>query len=100
VLSGQIATTTTPGSVKQAADTGVLTDNSGGTSGSGTIASIDAAITDPGVPADAAALRTDLVNNTIPDIEASLVAIANAVATLAEEVTAIRNNLRTAGTMA
>ena len=82
-----LATTTVKGGVLKAAliaDQAVLTDNSGGTSGAGTIAAIGIAVTDPAdTPVDADALRDDLVANTIPSIETELSNLRNAVATLA-----------------
>ena len=67
-----------------------LTDNSGGTPDT-TLAAVDVAITDPAdAPADADALRDDLVANAIPEIEASLTTIANAVASLAAQLAKVK----------
>ena len=64
-----------------------LTDNSGGGAADNTIGAITVAITDPGdAPADADALRDDLVTNTIPDIEQGLQDCADAIAELADEI--------------
>ncbi len=72
-----------------------LTDDSGGSSGGDTIAAVLVAITDPAdTPADADALRDDLVINTIPDIETGLTDCANAIATLAAKVNALQTELR------
>ena len=76
------------------ADAPVLTDNSGGTSGAGTIAAIGIAVTDPAdTPADADALRDDLVANTIPSIETELTNLRNAVATLAAYATTLEDKI-------
>ena len=76
------------------ADASVLTDNSGGTSGAGTIAAIGVAITDPAdTPADADALRDDLEANTIPSIETELSNLRNAVATLAAYCTTLEDKI-------
>ena len=91
------ADTSTYGTVKQQtliADQTVLTDSSGGTSGSGTIAAIGIVVTDPAdTPADADALRDDLVANTIPSIETELTNLRNAVATLAAYSTTIEDKI-------
>lgn len=102
------ATTTLRGVVLQQAsvvDETVLADNSGGTSGGGTIAAVDVDITDPAdTPATADALRDDLVTNTIPDIEGSIGDCRDAIATLAAYCTSLEDkinemlaNQRTAG---
>jgi hypothetical protein len=104
------ATTTTKGAVKQAIavpDQLALTDSSGGTSGSGTIAAISTDITDPAdAPVDADALRDDLVTNTIPSVEQRLAESRDAVATLAaycisleDKVNDLMTKLRAAGVL-
>jgi len=76
------------------ADAEVLSDSSGGTSGSGTIAAVGIDVTDPGdAPADADALRDDLVDNTIPSIETELSNLRNAVATLAAYSTDLEDKI-------
>jgi hypothetical protein len=76
------------------ADVPVLADNSGGTSGAGTIAAVGVTITAPGdAPADADALRDDLVTNTIPSIETELSALRNAIATLAAYATVLEDKI-------
>lgn len=78
---------TTP--VAQASDIGALSDSSGGST-DGTIE----AMPDPGdSPADADALRDDLVANTIP-------ALRNNIAELTAQVNALRTILRNYGLMA
>lgn len=75
-----------------------ITDSSGGTSGSGTIAAIGIAVTDPAdTPASADALRDDLVANTIPSIETELSNLRNAVATIAARMNDILNALQSYG---
>lgn len=102
------ATTSTWGTVLMAgavADLTALTDNSGGTSGSGTVGAVGVTVTDPAdTPADADVLRDDLVANTIPSMESRLTEIRNAVATLADynndlgaKVAALSAALRAAG---
>ena len=67
-----------------------LTDNSGGTPDT-TLAAVDVEITDPAdTPADADALRDDLVANAIPEIEASLTTLANAVASLTAQLAKVK----------
>jgi hypothetical protein len=96
-LSVSAATLTVAAGVKMnalLADLAVLTDNSGGTSGNGTIAAIGIAVTDPAdAPVDADALRDDLVLNTIPSIETELAKLRNAVATLAAYSTTIEDKI-------
>jgi len=61
-----------------------LTDNSGGGAADGTVDAITVSITDPSdSPADADALRDDLVATTIPSIEAALQTVADAIKELA-----------------
>lgn len=91
------ATEAQRGSVLQqglVADVAALTDNSGGTSGAGTIAAVGIAVTAPAdTPADADALRDDLVANTIPSIETELSNLRDAVATLAAYNTTLENKI-------
>jgi len=109
-LSLSLATLTVKGGVLMAAlvaDQAVLTDNSGGTSGAGTIAAVGIAVTDPAdAPVSADALRDDLVATTIPSIETELSNLRNAVATLAaysttleDKINAILAGQKTAGQM-
>lgn len=66
-------------------DVAALVDNSGGTTGNGTIGAVGVAVTDPAdTPASADVLRDDLVANTIPSIETELGNLRDAVATLAD----------------
>ena len=75
-------------------DATILVDNSGGTDGAGTIAAVGVTITDPAdTPASADALRDDLVNNTIPSIEAEVANLRNAVATLAAYCTGLEDKI-------
>lgn len=91
------ATTTNKGAVKQASavpDQSALTDGSGGTSGDGTVGAISTDITDPAdSPADADALRDDLVANTIPSVEQRLAECRDAVATLAAYCTSLEDKV-------
>jgi hypothetical protein len=91
------ATTAFRGGVLQqtlVTDQGILTDNSGGTSGGGTIAAVSVAIVDPAdSPVDADALRDDLVANTLPSIATGLDDLRNAVATLAAYATSLEDKI-------
>jgi len=73
----------------QTAEVVNLTDNSGGTDGGDTVA----VITDPAdSPADADALRDDLVTNTISELR-------DAIATLAAKVNELQTAMKDAGAM-
>lgn len=70
-----------------------LTDSTGGTPTT-TLASIGTSVTDPAdAPADADALREDLVTNTIPSIEAPLLAICNAIASIAAQMAKVKTDV-------